>query len=134
MPDGRFGLDEIVLAAFDLVTPWMLLGFTFALGVGAALVMPAWAAIVQDLVAADALPSAIALNSIAINVSRAIGPAIASVLVAVEGPWLVSGLNALSYIGIIAVLLRWRRAHRHPGCAHHRGARHGDRNRFDMAG
>ena len=101
-----------VLSAFDLVTPWILLGFTFALGVGAAIVMPAWAAIVPDLVPADELPSAIALNSIAINVSRAIGPAIAGVLVATVGPWLVFVLNALSYIGIIAVLLRWRREHR----------------------
>lgn len=101
-----------VLAAFHLVTPWTLLGFTFALGVGAAIVMPAWAAIVPDLVPADELSSAIALNSIAINVSRAIGPAIAGVLVAAVGPWLVFGLNALSYIGIIAVLLRWRREHR----------------------
>ena len=101
-----------VLAALDLVTPWTLLGFTFALGVGAAIVMPAWAAIVPDLVPADELPSAIALNSIAINVSRALGPAIAGVLVAAVGPWLVFGLNALSYIGIIAVLLQWRREHR----------------------
>ena len=90
----------------------MLLGFIFALGVGTALVMPAWSAIVPDLVPADELPSAVALNSIAINVSRAIGPAIAGVLVAAVGPWLVFALNALSYIGILAVLLRWRREHR----------------------
>ncbi len=65
--------------------PWVLLGFTFALGVGTALVMPAWAAIVPDLVPTDELPSAVALNSVAINVSRAIGPAIAGVLVAAVG-------------------------------------------------
>ena len=73
--------------------------------------MPAWSAIVPDLVRPDELTSAIALNSIAINVSRAIGPAIAGVLVAAVGPWLVFVLNALSYIGILAVLLRWRREH-----------------------
>ena len=44
--------------------------------------------------------------------SRAIGPAIAGVLVAAVGAWLVFVLNALSYIGILAVLLRWRREHR----------------------
>ena len=43
--------------------------------------------------------------------SRAIGPAIAGVLVAAVGPWLVFILNALSYIGILAVLARWRREH-----------------------
>ena len=52
------------------------------------------------------------MNSVAINVSRAIGPAIAGVLVAAVGPWLVFSLNALSYIGIIAVLVQWKREHR----------------------
>jgi predicted MFS family arabinose efflux permease/quinol monooxygenase YgiN len=74
--------------------------------------MPAWAAIVPDLVRADELPSAVALSSVGINVSRAIGPAIAGVLVAAVGAWLVFALNALSYFGILAVLIRWRREHR----------------------
>ena len=95
----------------DMTTAWSLIGFTFALGVGAALVMPAWAAIVPELVPITEMPSAIALNSIAINVSRAIGPAIAGVLVAAVGAWLVFVLNAISYVGILAVLLRWRREH-----------------------
>jgi predicted MFS family arabinose efflux permease/quinol monooxygenase YgiN len=76
------------------------------------MVMPAWAAIVPDLVRHDELPSAVALSSVGINVSRAIGPAIAGVLVAAVGAWLVFALNALSYFGILAVLIRWRREHR----------------------
>jgi MFS family permease/quinol monooxygenase YgiN len=100
-----------ILTWLEMTTAWALLGFTFALGVGAAMMMPAWAAIVPDLVPSQEMASAIALNSIAINVSRAIGPAIAGVLVAVVGAWLVFVLNALSYIGILAVLLRWRREH-----------------------
>jgi hypothetical protein len=35
-----------ILTWLNVMTPWMLLGFTFALGVGTAMVMPAWAAIV----------------------------------------------------------------------------------------
>jgi MFS family permease len=101
-----------ILTWLEMMTPWMLLGFTFALGVGAAMMMPAWAAIVPELVPVEEIPAAVRLNSIAINVSRAIGPAIAGVLVAVVGPWLVFMLNALSYIAILAVLLRWRREHR----------------------
>ena len=101
-----------VFTLLDVTTPWMLLGITFALGVGAALAMPAWAAIVPDLVRSDELPAAIALNSIGINVARAIGPAIAGLLVAAVGPWLVFALNAVSYIGILAVLLRWKHEHR----------------------
>jgi len=101
-----------VCTFFELTTAWGLIGFIFALGVGGALMMPAWAAIVPDLVAPDELPSAVALNSIAINASRAIGPAIAGVLVAAVGAWLVFLLNALSYIGILVVLARWQREHR----------------------
>ena len=100
-----------ILTWLDMMTAWTLLGFIFALGIGTAMMMPAWAAIVPDLVSKDEMQSAIALNSVAINVSRAIGPAIAGVLVAAVGAWLVFVLNALSYIGILAVLLRWRREH-----------------------
>src|SRR5689334_13549887 len=92
-----------ILTWMELVTPWVLIGFTTALGIGAALMLPAWAAIVPELVPRDEMPAAIALNSIGINVSRVIGPAIAGVLVAATGPWLVFMLNALSYIGILAV-------------------------------
>jgi MFS family permease/quinol monooxygenase YgiN len=101
-----------ILTFFGLTTPWVLLAFTFAAAVGTALAMPAWAAIIPDLVPADQLQPAIALNSIAINVSRAIGPAIAGVLVAAVGAWLVFALNALSCVGILVVLRAWRRERR----------------------
>ncbi len=97
------------LTALGMMTAWLLLSFIFAIGIGTALTMPAWSAIVPELVPADELPSAIALNSIGINISRAIGPAIAGVLVAAVGAWLVFALDALSCVGILAVLLRWRR-------------------------
>jgi len=100
-----------VLTLLELTSVWILLGFTFALGVGAAMMLPAWGAIVPELVPADQMPAAVALNSIAINASRAVGPAIAGVLVAAVGPWLVFVLNALSYVGILAALFSWRREH-----------------------
>jgi MFS family permease len=101
-----------VLTLLGATTPWLLLAFTFALGIGAAMMMPAWSAIVPELVPAEQLSAAVALNSVAVNISRAIGPSIAGVLVAAVGPWLVFILNALSYIGIIAVLVQWKREHR----------------------
>jgi MFS family permease len=100
-----------ILTLLDMVTAWMLLGFVFVLGVGNAVMLPAWSAIVPELVPHDEMPSAVALNSVAINAARAVGPAIAGVLVAAVGVWLVFVLNALSYVGILAVLLRWRREH-----------------------
>src|SRR5258707_9790662 len=101
-----------MLTWLELTTPWALLSFTFAVAVGTALAMPAWAAVIPELVPRDDLQSAIALNSIAINVSRAIGPAIAGVLVAAVGAWLVFALNALSCIGILVVLYGWRHERR----------------------
>src|SRR5262249_31353505 len=101
-----------IMTLLGLTTAWLLLGFIFALGVGAAMMMPAWSAIVPDLVPGEQLTAAVALNSVAINASRAIRPAIAGLLVAAVGPWLVFILNALSYIGILAVLIGWRREHR----------------------
>src|ERR1700674_1346752 len=62
---GTLGL----LTWLEVMNGWLLLGFTFALGVGAAMMMPAWAAIVPDLVPRDEIPSAVALNSVAINAS-----------------------------------------------------------------
>src|SRR5438046_7764348 len=78
-----------ILTLLELMSAWMLLGFTFALGIGTAMMLPAWGAIVPELVPADQMPAAVSLNSIAINASRAVGPAIAGVLVAAVGPWLV---------------------------------------------
>jgi MFS family permease len=86
-----------------------LLVFTFAIGVGTAFNAPAWQAIVPEIVPREALPSAVALNSAGINLARAIGPALGGLIVARFGPQAAFGLNALSFIGVIVVLYRWRR-------------------------
>jgi MFS family permease len=101
-----------VLTFFELVTPWMLLAFSFAVGAGTALALPAFAAIVPQLVGPAELPAAVALNSIGINISRAIGPAVGGLLIAAAGPWLVFALDAISSIGVLIVLMRWRSAPR----------------------
>lgn len=98
-----------VLTFAGITTAWMLLAFTFALGIGSALMMPAWSSIVPEIVPRSELQSAIALNSVGVNVSRAIGPALAGLIVAAIGSWLVFLLNAVSYLGIIGVLIAWRR-------------------------
>ncbi len=102
-----------VVAIIDFVTPWLLLALTFCMGIGAALMMPAWAGIVPELVPREQLPAAIALNSMGINVARAIGPAIAGLIVAAAGTGAVFALNALSYSGVIFVLLRWQHQREH---------------------
>jgi MFS family permease len=97
-----------VLVLTGAVTPWVLLAFTFLAGAGAALVAPAWQAVVPQLVPRTDLQPAIALNSVGINISRAIGPALAGVVIAGLGMASPFFLNAASFIGVILALIWWR--------------------------
>lgn len=96
-----------LIVAADIMTPALLLLFTFALGTGAAFLAPAWQAIVPKLVPRPELSSAIALNSMGINVSRAIGPALAGFLIVALGIWSPFAFNALSFVVILAALWWW---------------------------
>jgi len=79
------------------------------LGVGTALTLPALSAIIPEIVPRSQLSSAVTLNGVTVNVARALGPAIGGLLVAVVGPAATFGLNALSFVGMLVVLLLWRR-------------------------
>lgn len=89
---------------------WGLLLLTFAMGTGAAMAMPAQAAIVSELVPRPLLPSAIALNSVGMNIARFIGPALGGLVVARFGATWAFALNAASFLAMLVVLWRWRRA------------------------
>ena len=81
--EGATTLVSAVFAAlvgFGHVTPTVLLLFMFLIGAGGALTAPAWQSIVPDLVPAQDLMPAVAANSVGINISRAVGPALATVL------------------------------------------------------
>jgi len=92
-----------------VMTPWLLLFFTFAIGTGAAFMMPAWDAIIPEVVPKPDLPQAIALGSIGINAARAVGPAIAGFIIAQSGTYAVFALNTVSFIGVIIALYAWKR-------------------------
>lgn len=96
-----------VLVSQGSVTPTVLLLMTFAMGTGAAFMAPAWQAIVPQFVPREELSSAVALNSLGINISRAIGPALAGFLIVAYGLTVPFALNALSVLGIITALLWW---------------------------
>jgi MFS family permease len=96
------------LVSLDLVTPANLLLFTFLLGAGAALSSPAWQSIVPQLVPRQNLAPAVAANSVGINISRAVGPALAGVIIAGFGIASPFWLNAASNFGIIGALWWWR--------------------------
>lgn len=97
------------LTAAGLATPTVLLSFTFALGCCQALNSPVWQAVQPELVPRDLLPAAAALGSMNVNVARAIGPALAGVLVAVAGPATVFVVNAVSNLAVVAAIVWWRR-------------------------
>ena len=91
-----------------LITPWLLLTFTFLIGCGTALNNPSWQASVSDMVPRQDLPAAIALNSIGFNLSRSVGPAVGGFIVAAAGAAAAFAVNAVSYIALIIVLYRWQ--------------------------
>ncbi|MBB5043874.1 MFS transporter [Shinella fusca] len=91
-----------------LITPWLLLTFTFLIGCGTALNNPAWQASVGDMVPREDLPAAVSLNSMGFNITRSVGPAIGGVIVAAGGAAAAFAANALSYFALLYALFRWK--------------------------
>ncbi len=98
-----------ILTLTSCVGPWVLLLFTFLLGLGAVMNDPAWQAITPELVPAKQHASAVALNSAGFNVARAVGPALGGLIVAAVGCGTTFLLNAFSFLGVILFLYRWKR-------------------------
>jgi MFS family permease len=104
-------LNALVLASLslaDALTAPLLLGLTFVNGVGLAMRWPVFAAIVPQIVSREQLPAALALNGIAMNLSRVIGPVLAGALIAAVSPAAVFVLNVLLAAGAFVLILRWR--------------------------
>ena len=102
------GTAFAVLVWLHLITPWSLLVLSFIVTVASAATAPAWQAVVPLLVPRPELPSAIAANSVGINVSRAVGPALGGLMVVAFGIAAPFWVNAFSNVGVIAALIRWR--------------------------
>ncbi|WP_255183155.1 MULTISPECIES: MFS transporter [unclassified Rhodococcus (in: high G+C Gram-positive bacteria)] len=97
------------LAWTDTLSPWGLLACTFVLGCWSSLSAPAWQAIQPELVPREQIPAASALGGVTVNGARAIGPALAGVLVAVAGPTFVFAINVVSFLATLGVLIAWKR-------------------------
>lgn len=96
------------LAYQNMMTPWLLLGFTFLIGCGTALHNPSWQASMGDIVSRDDLPAAVSLNSMGFNLMRSIGPAAGGAIVALAGAAAAFAVNAVSYLAIIGALRAWQ--------------------------
>jgi MFS family permease len=104
-----------ILTVANAMTAGLLLALTFAIGIGAALTGPAWSAIVPELVPREDLVQAIALNGIGFNLTRAIGPALAGMLILIGGSSLAFSLYATSIVAVLFALFTWHRGRRFTG-------------------
>src|SRR5437660_5051644 len=102
------GLVLTVLTFVGQMPPALLLTLTFVLGAGSAFSVPAYQALIPDLVPRSQLNSASALGSINVNLARAIGPAIAGVLITRAGVGAVFALNTATFLVFGLVVAAWR--------------------------
>ncbi len=100
-----------ILTLLGYVTPWLLVLFTFLLGLGAVINDPAWQAITPEVASPQNHASAVALNSAAFNVARAVGPAIGGFVIAATSSGVAFLMNAAGFFGVIFFLYRWKRPH-----------------------
>jgi MFS family permease len=103
------GILLAVLTAAGQMPPALLLAFTFALGAGGAVQLPAWQAMLPELVPRTRLPAAARLDLVSVNLARSVGPALAGLVIAhLGGVPVVFALNAVSVISFAIALLLWR--------------------------
>jgi MFS family permease len=84
---------------------WPVLAATGVIGLGYAVGISSMNALIPALVEPPDLEGAIALNSASFTLARAIGPAVAGLIVAAAGAAWAFGINALTFIPLIVVLL-----------------------------
>ena len=95
--------------ALDAMSAPLLLALTFANGIGMAMRWPVFSALIPEVISKPLLPSAMALNAVAMNASRIVGPLVAGAIIASAGTLWVFVLNALLSIVAGFILLRWQR-------------------------
>jgi MFS family permease len=103
-----------ILTISGLMSPWLLLVLTFALSAGDAFETPTWRALLPEIVSKEDLAPASALNGIEFNLARAVGPAIAGVVIAAAGVAAAFFANFVSFCGVLLVVAKWKRPARKP--------------------
>ncbi len=101
------GVLLTVLTAAGQMPPALLLTFTFLLGSGSVLSLPAYQSLVPQLVPRAEIAAAATLSSVSVNLARAVGPALAGILIARVGVAAVFGLNAATFLFYGVVVAFW---------------------------
>jgi MFS family permease len=103
--------NAVILSAVmfaDAMNPGLLLLLTFGNGIGLALRWPVYSAIIAEVVPREELAPALALNGVAMNLARIVGPIVAGALLASVGGAYVFALNAVLSIAAALLLLTWK--------------------------
>jgi len=106
---GCVSLALLLQAAAGTASVASIIGLTFLGGVGAALMAPVWQSIVPELVPRSELKGAVALNSLGINISRAIGPAAGGAILTAFGAAATYSLDLATYVVVVLALIWWKR-------------------------
>lgn len=106
-----------LLTAAGRTTPEVLLLFTFLLGCGAAAQLPAYQSYISDLLPRSELGAGASLSSLGVNLARAVGPAVAGLLVAPLGVSWLFALNSVSFLLFAGALLATRSSQSPAGSA-----------------
>jgi len=93
-----------VVSAAGLLTPLVLIGLLFVIGIGGAASAPTWQTVQPELVPPADRAQAIALGSVNQNLARAVGPAIGGVLLAVTSAAVVFLANAVSFLAVLGAV------------------------------
>lgn len=102
-----------LLVATGLAQLWSVWVLAFVMGAINAVDAPARQSFVAEMVGPGDLANAVGLNSVIVNASRMIGPAIAGVLIVTVGIAWTFLLNAMSFLAVLAALLAMRTADLH---------------------
>ncbi|MDH1440350.1 MFS transporter [Pseudomonas sp. GD03721] len=102
---GMLLVGILLVLLGDLLAPWGLLALVFLMGVGTALSLPTCQASIADTVPKAALVPAIAINSVAYNAARALGPAIAGLVIVRLGVEAVFILNLAMLLFVLGIFI-----------------------------
>lgn len=122
---GVQGACALVLGALTVtgtVKIWTIVAIALVSGVASAFDSPARQAIVLELVGKSELRNAVSLNSITINIARAVGPALAAGVIAALGIGECFLVNSASFAVVIVALARLDRAAMSPSTRQRRQA------------
>lgn len=97
-----------ILTQFQLLEIYLLIFFTFLIGIGSAFTTPIWQAITPEVVSKGRMKEAIALNGVNFNLARAVGPAIGGVILVYGGIQSIFLFNAVSFLALIGGLYWWK--------------------------